>query len=279
MSTVSNDTKNELEQAICQKANAEFQIAMREWDESPISKERLTKADENIKGSYAPFKTFANSETITIEYYLLPLVKRIIQIESDLRAANKIPFSDERIANLRGKIHEIVKNKWEYVVLEAYEDATKHVIYHNNSGHLPEYKEAELAQMRDRHLKLEPTELYQIIDELLQKASAESKIQSHMQKDNSGMETPEEKRKKLLIKVVSGFVVLILVLIGFAILPAFGSVLWLFFLIIAYPLIIAFTTSEQSMDNVNLVEMYKTGLTQVPFLGEFFSKILKSKRE
>lgn len=275
MATVKSKN-SKLEQAISEKADAEFQIAVREWDDLPISKERIAKTDEIITGNYAPFKSFVGSINLGVEHYLLPLIQKIIQAESDLRINNRVPFTDERITVLRKKIRGLIKEKWRYIVLQGYEDATKHVIYHNSSGHLPEYKDLELQKERDKYLATEPQELFRMIDELLQKASADTKIRAQSKKETY-METPQEKRKKMVLKMLAGFVVLILVLVGFAILPPFGGVLWLLFLIIAYPLIIAFTTSEKSMSNANLVEMYKAGLSEVPVLGKFFEKFFKSR--
>ncbi|MCK4620178.1 MAG: toll/interleukin-1 receptor domain-containing protein [Desulfobacterales bacterium] len=166
------DIVHGLEQAILLKAEAEFRIVMRELNDLPISKEQITKIEENIKGSYGPFKALYASADIKIDYYLLPLIKKLIQIESELRATYRVPFTQERIASLRNNIHNIVKEKWSYIVNPAYNDAIRHVVH--NVGYLYEYKENELSNERNKLLNSNPEELFVFIDELLQKALADS---------------------------------------------------------------------------------------------------------
>jgi hypothetical protein len=281
MSTVANK-ENALEKAICQKAEAQFQIAIREWGKSPESQERIKKREENINRIAGRGTVFSSSINSEIQYNLLPLINQLIKIELDLRVDNHISFTEERIITLKEYFRNYVKERWYYIVLAAYEESVSNVIHHDQYNNIAEYQEKELAERRDRILLVEPEGLFELIDMNLQEALADSVIHSEKQKSNplkdNDMETPEEKRKKMLLKIVGGLVVLVLVLIGFSILPPLGSVLWLLFLIIAYPLIIAFTTSEQSMDNANLVELYKKGLSEVPVLGKIFGKFFDSKQ-
>lgn len=166
------DANPKWEKVICLKAEADFQIAMRQWNESPISKDQIAKLEEIIKGDYGPFQSLMASVDIRIEHYLLPLINMLIQIESDLRARYRLPFSQNRIEEVKEKIRRLVKDNWPYIVNSSYEDAIKHVIY--NQGGLFAYKEKELGEMRDKLLNQEPNQLFNIIDELLQKALADS---------------------------------------------------------------------------------------------------------
>ena len=180
----SNNNEDELERAICQKSEVEFKIAIREWDEQPISKEQLAKIEENIKREYHPFTAFRTSVDIRVEYYILPLIKKLIEIETESRNASGIIFTEKRIADLQYYFRNLARKSWESIAYKAYGDAVNHVIH--NTGYLPEYKDVELKDSRDNMIKLEPDGLYSMIDELLYKASAESKIRKiQSQKENS----------------------------------------------------------------------------------------------
>jgi len=76
--------------------------------------------------------------------------------------------------------------------------------------------------------------------------------------------------REILWKIIISIILLGFSLAGFIFLPWASAVLWLFFLIIAYPVALAFTTAKQSMDNRNLVEIYKAGLKQIPVIRRFF---------
>jgi hypothetical protein len=80
------------------------------------------------------------------------------------------------------------------------------------------------------------------------------------------MKTDHEQIWKVIVSVILlGFA-----LAGFVWLPFTSATLWLIFLIVAYPVALAFTTANQSMDNHSLTEIYKAGLTQVPLIGNLF---------
>lgn len=160
------------EEAICLKAEADFQIFTRQFNSSPISETQLTKIEEQIKGNYSPYNVLVSSLNIRVEHYILPLVSELIKIESDLRGKHRVPFSQARIASIKDKIHALVKENWSLIIYAAYEDAIKHVVHH--VGKLQEYKEIELSNLRDDLLSKNPDELFVIIDELLRKALADS---------------------------------------------------------------------------------------------------------
>ncbi len=71
-------------------------------------------------------------------------------------------------------------------------------------------------------------------------------------------------------KIIISIILLGFALAGFIWLPFTSAILWLIFLVVAYPVALAFTTAKQSMDNQNLVEIYKAGLRQVPVIGKLF---------
>jgi len=82
--------------------------------------------------------------------------------------------------------------------------------------------------------------------------------------------------REIIWKIVISIILLGFSLAGFILLTWASAVLWLFFLIIAYPVALAFTAAKQTMDNRNLVEIYKAGLRQIPFIGRFFGNKLSS---
>jgi hypothetical protein len=90
------------------------------------------------------------------------------------------------------------------------------------------------------------------------------------QKHNARNNQPSSGEQNMISKIVIAVIILVIALGGFWILPIEGTILWLIFLIAGYPLALAFTTAKQSMDNTNLVGMYKAGLKQIPIIGKFF---------
>lgn len=172
--------ENELEKAICLKSEVEFKTIIREWEKKPLSKEQLAKIDENIKSNYKPFSVFEKAADIRVEYYLLPLIKKLIQSEVSLRNTNDVLFTKERLDILGYYFRNLAKKYWEYILRDAYEDAISHVIH--NIGYIAEYKDLELQESRDKYIRLAPNGLYSLIDEYLQKEFADAKIrkfQSH----------------------------------------------------------------------------------------------------
>ncbi|HEX8131040.1 MAG TPA: hypothetical protein VF527_18200 [Pyrinomonadaceae bacterium] len=182
---ITSNRKNTLEKAICQKAVAQFQTAIREWDQSPISEERRNKRKENIDRIAGRGRVFITALEDEIEYYLLPLITKLIQIELDLRVANHIPFTEERITDLKAYLRNLVKENWRYIVLQAYEETISNVLKRNSNNLLYDYQENELNKRRDEYLEIEPERLFDIIDTKLQDAFAESVIHAEKQKSDS----------------------------------------------------------------------------------------------
>jgi hypothetical protein len=78
--------------------------------------------------------------------------------------------------------------------------------------------------------------------------------------------------REMIFKVIVSIMVLGFALAGFALLSWSSALLWLIFLIVAYPVSLAFTFAKQSIDNHSLVEIYKAGVSQIPLLGKLFAK-------
>ena len=70
-------------------------------------------------------------------------------METNLRKEYQVPFSDERIAQLRERIREIVMEDWPNIVFSAYRDSFAHVAESEEfHGRVPEYIQEELEAKR-----------------------------------------------------------------------------------------------------------------------------------
>jgi hypothetical protein len=136
-----------LEQAICKKVEAEIQIAIREAKTAAKSQEHVTAINANIKREYLQRgSVFHKSIDIEIEHYLLPLLTKIIAIETKLRIDQGLTFSDRRTEWLRGRLREIVMDNWSSLVRTAHRDSINHVI--EFEGRVPNYIDKELEAIR-----------------------------------------------------------------------------------------------------------------------------------
>jgi hypothetical protein len=165
------------EQAICLKSEAEFRIAFREWYQSPVSKDQIAKIKELIEQKSGSKSALVKSVDIRVKYSLLPLIRTMIEIESRLRIAHLVPFTQNRTNHIKENIQELVKERWPHIVYAAYRDAVEHFVHH--VGELYDYKEAELSETRDEVMKWEFEGLFSEVDQLLQKALADSILAIH----------------------------------------------------------------------------------------------------
>ncbi len=79
--------------------------------------------------------------------------------------------------------------------------------------------------------------------------------------------------KPFVTNIISTIVILVLLFAGFYIIEdRFKMVVWFLFLLIAYPVILAFTISlargSAVFTDKSLADLYREGLTQVPFIGK-----------
>jgi hypothetical protein len=75
-----------------------------------------------------------------------------------------------------------------------------------------------------------------------------------------------------VLRVVLSALLLVCALVGFAILGWPGSVLWLVFLIVAYPLGLAYAMGEP-LAGKDLVQIYRIGAAQIPAIGKLLEHI------
>ena len=68
----------------------------------------------------------------------------------------------------------------------------------------------------------------------------------------------------LLIVSLAGFVLLLRISLA-------GAIVWFLFLLVAYPVILAFSLRAEDFKNEDLLQIYKAGVAQIPAIGEFLS--------
>jgi peptidoglycan/LPS O-acetylase OafA/YrhL len=75
------------------------------------------------------------------------------------------------------------------------------------------------------------------------------------------------------MRIVITLIILAFALVGFYILGTGGGILWLLFFIVAYPPVLAFTASPTIKEETNLIELYRIGVSQIPFIGQTLSTL------
>jgi hypothetical protein len=77
-------------------------------------------------------------------------------------------------------------------------------------------------------------------------------------------------------RVVLSVIILAFALIGFVWIPWPTNLLWLLFFIAAYPLVLAFTAGKE-LTGKELLDLYATGVKQIPVIGTFLHKLSGDK--
>jgi hypothetical protein len=75
------------------------------------------------------------------------------------------------------------------------------------------------------------------------------------------------------MNVLVSIMLLIAAIVGFYLLPLSNAVLWLLFLIIAYVPALAATVAGR-LPARNVVELYRIGVSQVPFVGDIIKALV-----
>jgi hypothetical protein len=164
----------DVERAICEKVEAEIPSLIREARNRTGSQEYIDALNNNInRDLYQRFDVFWKSLNLRVQYYLPPLLERIVQNEANLRSTHKRPFTEDRIKRLREILQNLVIDDWSVLVAAAYSDSIDHVI--KKQGSLRSYVERELEKTR-LDAEKETDSIFSYIDEILKKASADSKL-------------------------------------------------------------------------------------------------------
>lgn len=79
-------------------------------------------------------------------------------------------------------------------------------------------------------------------------------------------------RRDNMFRLTMAIVLLGAALGGFYVLPTIAALMWLVFLVVAYPIGLAFGIGE-SMDQKSLLELFRIGIGQIPVIGKMFSGI------
>ena len=77
-----------------------------------------------------------------------------------------------------------------------------------------------------------------------------------------------------IVRLGSAVLLLAFALAGFLKLPLYLAILWLVFLIVAFPIGLAFMTHSDSLGNNDLLTLYTTGVRQLPVIGRLLSGVL-----
>lgn len=172
-----NDTED-LELALREQANAKFAIK-RKLGDTPTSTagdtavhEAFNERENRIPG---PGHLMSRSIEIRIEEFLIPLIKERIKIEVQLRSEHKMPLTKEGITHLRTKLVRLIDEEWEGIVRSAHDDVRRY--YMPEVDHYWNYKGPELQQIRNRKLKLKPSQvggpLIELVNDLLAEAKSD----------------------------------------------------------------------------------------------------------
>lgn len=204
MSKNSNND-NQLEKAICLKADVQFQFKIEEWEDSRVEPEKLlAMREKNINKNDEPFDIYYEAIDIEIIYRYFPLFNQLIKIELDLRIANSTPFTEERILTLREFFREFISKEWRHIGRNAYYQTANNIIQHNTNKQLEKHQKDELDKLysdwrRDHEVKQETIEInLKLIDPKLQDAFAESVIHAERKKNTltqSGLETAKPQQE------------------------------------------------------------------------------------
>jgi hypothetical protein len=170
------------EQAVCMKADSEFDRIKRESERSPLSAEHRKRIEDNIHRDYSPHGSLSQAVNIRVETEVIPTIDKLIDSELAIRKQYNRPFSQERIDLLKQRLGGLIKEYWENIVNASCHDAELHVI--ENTGYLEDYKREELRKRADDLLNKSPTVLINIVDQKLQSAMADSILSSSRQSNN-----------------------------------------------------------------------------------------------
>lgn len=159
-----SESLNSKELLLQSKSDNEYKQFLREWGKSLTPKEKIDKLNNIVNHSNKPRSVLNEAVDIRIEFELLPILKKRIEIESNLRKNHKIPYSQERIEQIKAEFIETIKNDWSSIVYMGFTDAVRNAEIFIGA---PEYKIKELEKDRDALLLKFPNVLLEIVLEML----------------------------------------------------------------------------------------------------------------
>jgi hypothetical protein len=80
-----------------------------------------------------------------------------------------------------------------------------------------------------------------------------------------------------LKNLITLIVLLGLGLSGFYLLEPFPAVLWFLFVLVATPVVLAFVQSSGKFTPKNLIDLYRLGVKQLPFIGDILARLFFKK--
>jgi|GEM_PF-7039405 len=169
----SGNNRGAVEKAIRDKTEAEHAIFKRALGQQPYENQRI---ESNIGRDYAPYAVLAQSTNLRVDIYIIPLIQHRIETETKLRRQHRAPYDPRRIAQIRKEVRTLIAQEWPSIVYASFLDAMEHV--RRSQGMVFDYKKKELLDYAERLVARGPQELFVIVDEMLQKAQADSVLQS-----------------------------------------------------------------------------------------------------
>lgn len=251
---------------------SEFSLLYKDALSSPIPHGLVSREQQIVESSYAPFHAFDRAVDAYIEEFFLPLVQKIIDRVSQLRLEYRIPYevSDKCLQDC---FESLALREWESAVLNAYRVACSHVIH--NTGTLAEYKDKELILSKEGYLKRIPSALINTVFNLVTKAIAETNLKiSQMNNINTGFPETPDRSDHPGWRLAAAIVPPCLGLIGFAVLPFLAAIIWFVITLLMIPLTMA-GISHKPMDGKDFKQMYGKGIKMLPVIG----KIIGARRE
>lgn len=167
---------HEIEEIIIKKSNADFNIYRREFEKSPPSISFIEEITELVNGRYSPFAVLTCSCNLRMEQYCVPYFRKRIQIEHDLRVKHKVSFPESRTQELKMELYDHAIQNWKFSISFGFEKSLNHLIA--CLGSIASYKEDELIKLRDKYLSERPDELLRQIDDCIESAVGDTKLNS-----------------------------------------------------------------------------------------------------
>lgn len=86
--------------------------------------------------------------------------------------------------------------------------------------------------------------------------------------------TTERQMAPTIVRLGSAALLLAFALAGFLKLPLYVAILWLVFLIVAFPIGLAYMSHSDALERNDLLTLYRTGVQQLPVIGRLLGSVL-----
>ncbi len=147
------------------KSNNDFKLFYREWFNSAVPLGFNDKISEIVNDRYAPLSVFYKCVDVRLEFLLLPVLKKRIEIETNLRIQYKVPYTESAVNELKKEIKEIILERWPNIVNGASIDAEHNTM--KQHGDVPEYKHNEIWRANEEYKIKFPDGIFNMAIEMI----------------------------------------------------------------------------------------------------------------